>query len=193
MNRFLGVTLMAVVLAALAAQSAQAGYCGAASFKLCSAMLRRGELHRRTAALPHRHEDLQGGRLRKAELHLLQDGLRAGHAKHKTIDCVKYVAETRYRDVRVHGLQAGLGNQDPRPAATRSASRCTRPAPRTSATPSASRSRRPRRTNICYTVCKPVYETKTQKSATRSASRSTKPRPANICYTVCKPVYETKT
>ncbi len=36
MNRFLGVTLTAVVLTIAAAHSAQAGYCGAASFKLCS-------------------------------------------------------------------------------------------------------------------------------------------------------------
>ena len=62
---------------------------------------------------------------------------------------------------------------------------------------------------VCYTVCKPVYETKTQRhllhrlqaglrnqdrrSATRSASRSTKRKTKDICYTVCKPVYETKT
>src|SRR5437764_9661758 len=37
MNRLLGFTLLAVVLTACATQSAHAGYCGAASFKLCSA------------------------------------------------------------------------------------------------------------------------------------------------------------
>ena len=36
---------------------------------------------------------------------------------------------------------------------------------------------RPARKNICYTVCKPVYQTHTKQ----------------ICYTVCKPVYETCT
>ena len=36
---------------------------------------------------------------------------------------------------------------------------------------------RPRPRDICYTVCKPVWETQTK----------------NVCYTVCKPVWETKT
>ncbi len=44
------------------------------------------------------------------------------------------------QDPLLHGLQAGLGNQDPH--ATRCASRCGKPA----------------RSEICYTVCKPVWE-----------------------------------
>ena len=56
----------------------------------------------------------------------------------RVINCVKYVPETRSRESLLHGLQAGLGNQD----------------------------------RVCYTVCKPVWETKTRE----------------ICYTVCKPV-----
>ena len=79
----------------------------------------------------------------------------------------------------------------PRPAATRSASRCGKTAtrrrsatrsasrcgkPRPAATRCASRSGKPRQLHvqatICYTVCKPVWETKTR------------------CYTVCKPVWE---
>ena len=47
----------------------------------------------------------------------------------------------------------------PRPAATRSASRSGKPRP--AATPSASRSGKPSQKEICYTVCKPVWETKT--------------------------------
>ena len=48
----------------------------------------------------------------------------------------------------LHRLQAGLGNQDHARSATRSASRSGKPRP----------------SEICYTVCKPVWETKTRKN-----------------------------
>ena len=44
---------------------------------------------------------------------------------------------------------------------------------------------------VCYTVCKPVWETAA--TTTRSASRCGKRASKDICYTVCKPVWETKT
>ena len=43
---------------------------------------------------------------------------------------------------------------------------------------------------VCYTVCKPVYETQ-DLHTTRSASRCGRPARSRFCYTVCKPVYET--
>ena len=102
----------------------------------------------------------------------------------------------RLSQLRVHGLQAGLGNQSPAFATTRSASRSGKPRPAKSATPSASRSGKPRPANICYTVCKPVLRNpechytvckpstrpRPARFATPSASRSTRPRPANLLH-----------
>jgi hypothetical protein len=44
---------------------------------------------------------------------------------------------------------------------------------------------------VCYTVCKPVWETKTRCYTVCKPVWET--RTKNICYTVCKPVWETKT
>jgi len=45
--------------------------------------------------------------------------------------------------------------------------------------------------NVCYTVCKPVWETKTRTYTVCKPVWETRTR--NVCYTVCKPVWETKT
>ncbi|HJQ78425.1 MAG TPA: hypothetical protein VJ828_00650, partial [Lacipirellulaceae bacterium] len=42
---------------------------------------------------------------------------------------------------------------------------------------------------VCYTVCKPVWETRTRCYTVCKPVWETKTR----CYTVCKPVWETKT
>ena len=44
---------------------------------------------------------------------------------------------------------------------------------------------------ICYTVCKPVWETKTRCYTVCKPVQETRER--EVCYTVCKPVHYTKT
>jgi hypothetical protein len=44
---------------------------------------------------------------------------------------------------------------------------------------------------VCYTVCKPVWETRCNTYTVCKPVWET--RSKNICYTVCKPVWETKT
>ena len=96
------------------------------------------------AAMPHGHEDLPEV-VYEQQNYTCYKTCYETVCENKTIDCVKYVQRDLLPQLRVHGLQAGLGNQDHATSATRSASRSTRPRPRTSATRSASRSRRPRR------------------------------------------------
>ena len=51
--------------------------------------------------------------------------------------------------------------------------------------------REQRQKQVCYTVCKPVWETK-QRTYTVCTNLFGKPSSVNVCYTVCKPVWETK-
>ena len=80
----------------------------------------------------------------------------------------KPVWETKTQGDLLHGLQAGVGDQDPRRFATRCASRCMRPREKVCHTRCASRCGRPR----------------PRRSATRCASRSTRPASAR-CATRC--------
>ena len=53
--------------------------------------------------------------------------------------------------------------------------------------------RRDRYRNCEYTVCKPVWETKTKTFDYTVCKPVYETKTKDICYTVCKPVYETKT
>src|SRR5262249_9208693 len=46
--------------------------------------------------------------------------------------------------------------------------------------------------DICYTVCKPVYETKTRDICYTVCKQVQETHEREVCYTVCKPVHETK-
>ncbi len=177
MKRLLGVPLVAVVVLAIAASTANACYCGAARYRCCQRACCCPADEPVPAAVLHGHEDLQGGRVRATAVHLLQDVLRAGVRAEDD-----QLREVRPRDmlpgVLLHGLQARVGDLRQGDSATRCASRCGRPAPRRSPTRSASRCGRPARKEICYTVCKPVWETCVRRrSPTRSASRCGRPAP----------------
>ena len=76
MNKLLGVPIIAFILAFVSMDTAQAGWCGAARYRCCATCCDTCGYPAVQAAMPHRHEDLSRGRLRAAELHLLQDGLR---------------------------------------------------------------------------------------------------------------------
>ncbi|KKL79749.1 hypothetical protein LCGC14_2011690 [marine sediment metagenome] len=120
-------------------------------------LLRAELLCRLCAAVSHSDEDVPPGRLRKAELHLLQDRVRTGLRKQDD-----QLRQLRPRDrvsrFLLHGLQAGLGDQE---------------------------------REICYTVCKPVWETKTKVCSGHWETREIAPRacePAACEPEACCPV-----
>src|SRR5262245_14740416 len=95
MKRLLGVTLMAVVLAAIAAQSAHAGYCGAASFQLCCA----SDACNYTAARQNCYTVMKCCKevVYEKQNYTCYKTVCCPVMEQKTIDCVKYVAETAYK------------------------------------------------------------------------------------------------
>ena len=169
MRTALGVTLISAVLALVTANTADASYCGAARYGRCSAVCCV------EACCPQQTctvmKTLPRDRLRAAADDLLQDGLRAG-VRAKTVSCVKYVPETRYRECHYTVCKPVWE--------TRTKEVCytvckpvqeTRTCTYTVCKPVWETCTK----QIPYTVCKPVWETRTKES---SASRSTRPGPA---------------
>ena len=164
-----GGAVMAAVLAALTASTADASYCGAARYLPVQARVLLP-----SACCPQQcytvMKTLPGGRLREAASHLLQDLLRAGLRAEDD-----HLHEVRPGDLlprmHLHGLQAGLGNADQGDHYT-----VCKPVWETRDEADllhglqAGVGDLPR--TCTYTVCKPVWET----------------RDKQICYTVCKPV-----
>ncbi len=91
----------------------------------------------------------------------------------RTINCVKYVPETRSREICYTVCKPCFEDEDLH--ATRSASRAGKPSTR----------------EICYTVCKPCWETRTRCYTVYHPCWEDHSK--EVCYTVCKPCWETKT
>ena len=75
MRVLVGVPMLAALFVALSAGTANAGYCGAASYSLCAGS-NPGSYLWRAATVSHSDEVLPRGCLRPAAVHLLSYGLR---------------------------------------------------------------------------------------------------------------------
>ena len=171
------VALAAASVLTLVPAKAEAGFCGVARYSCCAPCC---QMQCHTVMKTVRCVEYE-----QQERHLLQNVL--GPSLRRSGDQLRQV---RPRDPLegslLHGLQAGLGNQDPLLHGLQAGvGNPTREICYTVCKPVWETKTR------CYTVCKPVWETTAKKSATRSASRCGKRK--TRCYTVCKPVWETRT
>ena len=158
------VALAAASMLSLVPAKAEAGFCGVARYSCCApcCQMQCHTVMKTVRCIEYEQQEVTC--YKTCWERVCED---------RVINCVKYVPETRTERSLLHGLQAGLGNQDPLLHGVQASA--GKPRPARSATRCASRCWETK--TRCYTVCKPVWET-TDKQ---------------VCYTVCKPVWETKT
>ena len=207
---------------ALVPAKAEAGFCGVARYSCCAPCC---QMQCHTVMKTVRCIEYE-----QQAVHLLQNVLgpslrRSGHQlrevrsrdPHPREFATRSASRVGNEDALLHGVQAVLGNQDPRDLlhglqavlgnqdALLHGVQAVLGKPQQGSLLHGLQAVWETKTR-CYTVCKPCWETKTRtlhglqavlgnqdprRSATRSASRAGKT--STRCYTVCKPCWETKT